>query len=77
VVTTNARDFIELLDTPVHPGLIVLRESGRSRQEQWEQLLPVIEHLKKSGDEDFLLNKLIEITGVRQFTNREIPEPTE
>src|SRR5713226_1488400 len=28
VVTTNARDFIELLDVDVHPGLIVLRESG-------------------------------------------------
>jgi predicted nuclease of predicted toxin-antitoxin system len=75
VVTTNARDFIELLDAPVHPGLIVLRESGLSRQEQWQRLIPVIEQVKKSGDEDFLLNKLIEITGVRQFTIREIPEP--
>jgi len=77
VVTTNARDFIELLDTPVHPGLIVLRESGLSRQEQWERLISVVEHVKESGDEDFLLNKLIEITGVRQFTIRQIPEPTE
>jgi predicted nuclease of predicted toxin-antitoxin system len=77
VVTTNARDFIELLDAPVHPGLIVLRESGLSRLEQWERLLPVVEHVKKSGDEDFLLNKLVEITGLRQFTIREIPEPTE
>jgi predicted nuclease of predicted toxin-antitoxin system len=76
VVTTNARDFIELLDTPVHPGLIVLRESGLSRQEQWERLISVVEHVKTSEDEDFLLNKLIEITGVRQFTIREIPEPT-
>lgn len=75
VVTTNARDFIELLDAPVHPGLIVLREGGLSRQEQWERLRPVVEHVKNSGDEDFLLNKLIEITGVRQFTVREIPEP--
>jgi predicted nuclease of predicted toxin-antitoxin system len=58
VVTTNARDFIELLDKPVHPGLIVLRESGLSRQEQWERLISVVEHVKKSGDEDFLLNKL-------------------
>jgi predicted nuclease of predicted toxin-antitoxin system len=77
VVTTNARDFIELLDGPVHPGLIVFRESGLSRQEQCERLISVVEHVKKSGDEDFLLNKLIEITGVRQFTIREIPEPTE
>lgn len=42
VVTTNARDFIELLDGPVHPGLIVLRESGLSRQEQWARVIPVI-----------------------------------
>ena len=75
MVTTNARDFIDLLDVPVHPGLIVLRESGLSRQEQWERLIPVVEQVKKSGDEDLLLNKLIEITGVRQFTIREIPEP--
>jgi Domain of unknown function (DUF5615) len=70
VVTTNARDFISLLDAPVR-----LAESGLSRQEQWERLLPVVERAKKSGDEDFLLNKLIEITGVRQFTTRQIPEP--
>ncbi len=74
VVTTNARDFIELLDTPVHPGLIVLREGGLSGQEQWEWLRPVVEHVKKSGDEDFMVNKLIEVTGIRQFKVREIPE---
>ena len=75
VVTTNARDFIELLDAPVHPGLIVLRENGLSRQEQGERPIPVVDHVKKSGDEDVLMNKLIEIMGVRQFTIREIPEP--
>jgi predicted nuclease of predicted toxin-antitoxin system len=48
VVTTNARDFIELLDVPIHPGLIVLRENGLSRQEQWERLISVVEHVKKS-----------------------------
>ena len=53
----------------------MLRESGLSRQEQWERLAPVVDHVKKSGDEDFLMNKLIEIAGVRQFTIREIPEP--
>ena len=75
VVTTNARDFIELLDVDVHPGLIVLRESGLSRNEQWDRLQPVIKHVRDSGDEDFLLNKLIEITGVAQFEVRDIPEP--
>jgi predicted nuclease of predicted toxin-antitoxin system len=38
VVTTNARDFIELLDVDVHPGLIVLRESGLSHDEQWRRI---------------------------------------
>jgi predicted nuclease of predicted toxin-antitoxin system len=75
VVTTNAQDFIELLDVPVHPGLIVLRESGLSRQEQWEWLRPVVEHVKKSDDEDFLLTKLIEISGVGRFEVRDMPEP--
>jgi predicted nuclease of predicted toxin-antitoxin system len=52
VVTTNARDFICLLDVDVHPGLIVLREGGGlSRDEQWDRLKPVIEHLKNSGEE--------------------------
>jgi predicted nuclease of predicted toxin-antitoxin system len=28
VVTTNAQDFLHLLNVELHPGLIVLRESG-------------------------------------------------
>ena len=75
VVTMNARDFIELLDVDLHPGLIVLRESGLSRDEQWDRIRPVMEHVKDSADPDFLLNKLIEVTGVGQFEVRDIPEP--
>jgi predicted nuclease of predicted toxin-antitoxin system len=44
VVTTNARDFIRLLNVEVHPGLIVLRESGLTRDEQWDRIQPVIDH---------------------------------
>jgi predicted nuclease of predicted toxin-antitoxin system len=73
VVTTNARDFIELLDLDLHPGLIVVRESGLTREEQWESLRPVIEHVMASGDPDFLLNKLIEIRRIGQFEVRHIP----
>ena len=46
----------------VHPGLIVLRQSGLSRDEKWANLLSVIEHIKISGDGNFLLNKLVEIS---------------
>jgi predicted nuclease of predicted toxin-antitoxin system len=67
VVTTNAQDFIELLDVTPHPGLIVLRESGLSRHEQWERIKPVVDYVQVSGDEDFLLSKLVEITGEDDF----------
>jgi hypothetical protein len=70
-----ARAFIELLDAGVHPGLIVLRESGLSRDEQWSRIQPVVEYAKNSGDKDFLLNKLIEIAGTGRFETREIPFP--
>jgi predicted nuclease of predicted toxin-antitoxin system len=75
VVSTNARDFIPLLDVEVHPGLIVLRESGLTRDEQWDRIEAVIQHVKGSGDQDFLLNKLIEVTGTKRFEVREIPKP--
>ncbi len=73
LVTVNARDFIELLDVAVHPGLIVLRESGLSRRQQWERIKPVIDYVQGSGDQDFLLNKLVEVTGVNKFHTRDIP----
>lgn len=75
VVTTNARDFIKLLNVELHPGLIVLRQSGLSREEQWAALLPVIEHIKASGDDDLLVNKLVEITALGRWEIREIPKP--
>ena len=74
VVTTNARDFIKLLKVEVHPGLIVLRESGLTREEQWSRLAPVIEHIKASGN-DFMLNKLIEIFGPGKWEVHVIPKP--
>ena len=74
VVTANARDFIPLLDVEVHPGLIVLRESGLTREEQWARLEPVIQHIEESKDQNFLVNKLIEVSGGRRFEIREIPK---
>ena len=55
--------------------MIVLRESGLSRDEQWRRIQPVVEYVKNSGDQDFLLNKLIEIAGTGRFETREIPPP--
>ena len=75
VVTSNARDFIRLLNVEVHPGLIVLRESGLTRDEQWHRIRPVIEHVLESDDDNFLVNKLLEISGVDEWEIREIPKP--
>lgn len=72
VVTTNARDFIALLGGEVHPGLIVFRESGLSREEQWQRLRPVVDFLRSEAP-DFLLNKLIEIRGAGEFEVRDLP----
>ena len=73
VVTTNARDFIELLDIDVHGGLIVLRESGLTREEQWARLKPVLEYLISLEDEDCMVNKLVEITAQGKYKIRQIP----
>lgn len=73
VVTTNARDFIELLDVELHPGLIILRESALSRQEQWERLEPVLRHILATGDPDFMVNRVIEVWAPGDFEVREAP----
>lgn len=73
VITTNAKDFLALLDVEVHPGLIVIRESGLSRQEQWERIEPVLQHLLKLNEPDFMLNKVIEIEAQDRFSVREVP----
>ncbi len=72
VVTTNARDFIQLLNVDLHPGLIVLRESGLTRNEQWARIHPVIEYVLSSGDENLLVNKLVEVTGIGRLEIREL-----
>lgn len=73
IVTTNARDFIGLLNVELHPGMIIIRESALTRDEQWSRLEPVIQHTLQSGDPDFLVNKLVEITGVTKFHIRDMP----
>lgn len=74
VVTTNAADFLVLADAEMHPGLILLRESGLSREEQWRQLEPVVRFLQSQSDSDFLLNGIIEILGPNRFHLRHASE---
>jgi len=73
VVTGNARDFICLVNVELHPGLFVLRESGLTRDEQWRRLKPVVHDILRSSDDNFLLNKLVEISAPGEWETREIP----
>jgi predicted nuclease of predicted toxin-antitoxin system len=74
VVTSNARDFIRLLNVDVHPGLIVLRDAGLTREEQWDRIRPVIDLILESSDDNLLINKVVEISGQDEWEIREIPE---
>lgn len=73
IVTTNARDFIELLDVQLHPGLIVIREAGLSRVQQWNRLEPVVRYVLATADPNFMVNRVIEVWSVGDFDIREIP----
>jgi predicted nuclease of predicted toxin-antitoxin system len=75
VVTINARDFLLLArDTDLHPGLIVLRLSGLSAEDQWRHLEPAVrlgmaeEHAGRT-----LINRVIEISGVGDLRLQQIP----
>ncbi len=76
VVTTNAWDFLHLLNVELHPGLIVLRESGLTRDKQWERLVGAIDDIQRQPDpETYTINQVIEILGLGQILVREIPPP--
>lgn len=66
VVTANARHFLPLAGQEIHPGLIVLRENGLTRDEQCERLEPAVQFVGKA-EKDYLLNQMIEITGPGKF----------
>jgi hypothetical protein len=72
VVTVNVRDFLVLAEhSDLHAGLIVLRESGLHREEQWARLEPVVERLVADGDD--LVNRLVEVVGLRNYSIRDLP----
>ena len=76
MVTTNARDFVPLLDVEVHPGMIVLREGDLSRDEQWDRLAVAVDYVNREADPDnYMINRVIEILDSHHLVVREIPSP--
>jgi len=65
-----------MLNFELHPGLIVLRESGLTRDEQWERLVSAIDDIQRQPDpETYTINRVIEILGSGHILVREIPPP--
>ena len=72
VVTANVRDFLTLADLDIHAGLIVLLEGELNHIEQFERIEPVIRLVETSTDQDFSLNKAVEVSGPGLFRLLEI-----
>jgi hypothetical protein len=74
VVTANTRDFMNLLDVELHPGVIMLREGSLSRDEQWNRLERALDHILKNADPaGFMINRVVEVMSAREIRVREIP----
>lgn len=72
VVTINASDFLVLASAvELHPGLIVLRSQGLTREEQWEWVEPVVDAVVRLRKD--LVNKAVEVTGPAKFRIRDLP----
>ena len=74
VVTVSAADFLQLAGSvDLHPGLVVLRARGLSRDEQWAWLEPVIDWLMTTGEA--LVNKAVIVTDKGKFGSLTLPRP--
>ena len=60
----------------LHPGLIVLRESGLSRIEQWERLEAALRHILAQADPNgYMVNRIIEVAARDRIRSLEVPPP--
>jgi predicted nuclease of predicted toxin-antitoxin system len=76
VVTANVRDFLELLDVELHPGLIVFREGGLTRAEQWDRLDTALDHVQDQPDPAaYMVNRVVEVVAAGEVLTRELPPP--
>ncbi len=71
----NAKDFLNLAaGSEVHPGLIILRESGLSADEQWTRLEPVIMIVREEENQGRdLINRAIEVFSPDHRAIRDLP----
>jgi predicted nuclease of predicted toxin-antitoxin system len=76
VVTINAKDFLNLAaGSELHSGLIILRESGLTMDEQWERLEPALTIVREEENQgrDFI-NRVIEVFSADHRAIRDVPQ---
>jgi predicted nuclease of predicted toxin-antitoxin system len=75
VVTINARDFLNLAaGSQVHPGVIILRESGLTPDEQWTRLEPAATIVREEENQGRdLINRVIEVFSPDHRAIRDLP----
>ena len=74
VVTGNTRDFMNLVDVELHPGIIAVREGSLSRDEQWSRLKLALDLILKHADPaGYMINRFVEIRSAREIRVREMP----
>jgi hypothetical protein len=68
--------LLELLDIELHPGLIVFREGGLTRAEQWDRLEAALDHVQGQPDPAaYMVNRVIEVLAAGEVVVHELPLP--
>ena len=76
LVTSNSRDFLDLLEVDLHPGLIIFSQGGLTRLEQWDWLVTALDYIaKQPSAESFMINRVIDVKMPGELIDREIPSP--
>lgn len=75
VATINVADFLTLArGVDLHPGVIALRVSGLTANEQWEHLEPALRDcLRLPNPAVDMTNHVVEITGIGLFSRYPLP----
>lgn len=74
IVTKNTEDFVRLANnTPLHPGMILLRDGHLRVLEEWQWLEPVVRHLQATALDP--VNMVIDVTGAGVFQLLNVPPP--
>ncbi len=73
IITKNVDDFLALASsTPLHPGMIVLRDGRLRVPDEWAWIAPVLDHLKATGLDP--INIVIDVRGPGLFAMLDLPE---